>query len=110
MRDFTKFYVVYDFLTPNGYVPFNYQKENLSNILKNTITDKKSFKEKYPNHKKTLTHRLTPQMLNDNSNTFLVVVKNKRKSILDGIDLNKILSKKLKEYIEIFDNFKIIES
>ena len=49
-------------------------------------------------------------MLNDNSNTFLIVVKNKRKSILDRIDLNKILSKKLKEYIEIFDNFKIIES
>ena len=39
-------------------------------------------------------------------------IKNKRKSILDGIDLNKILSKKLKEYmqwnsIEIEINLKL---
>ena len=110
MRDINKFYVIYDFLTPSGYIPFNYEKKQLSDIIKDCIFNKKELKDKYPTHKKILTHQLTPQMLNDNSNTFLVVVKTKSKSILDGINLDKVISKKLKQYIEIFDNFKIIES
>jgi len=110
MKDFTKFYVVYDFITPNGYVPFNYQKEDLSKLLKTSMIGELKIKDKYPNHKKILTHQLTPQLLNDNSNTFLVVVKTTNKSILEGINLNKVISQKLKNYIEIFDNFQIIKS
>lgn len=110
MKDINKFYVIYDFITPAGYIPFTYEKEELPKLLKTSMIGELKIKDKYPNHKKILTNHLTPQLLSDNSNTFLVVVKTKSKSILDGINLNKVISKKLKNYIEIFDNFEIIKS
>mgnify|MGYP007072322111 CR=1 FL=1 len=105
-----KTYCIYDLITPVGYIPFNYTKKELSDILKSTLDGTLKLKDKYPNYKKLLTNQLRPNLLNDNENTFLVVVKSSESSILSGVNLDNMISKQLKNYIEIFDNFKIVKS
>lgn len=108
--DINKLYIVYDFLTPMGYLPFTYLKKDLKELLKNSLNNKLSIKDRYKNHKKILTNELTFDILNDNSNTILVVVTPPKTSIIDGFNLDNIISKKLKTYMEIYDNFKLIKS
>ena len=105
-----KLYIVYDFLTTMGYLPFTYLKKDLKELLKNTLNNKLSIKDRYKNHTKILTNELTFDILNDNSNTILVVVKPPKVSVLDGFNLDNVISKKLKKYMKIYDNFKLVKS
>lgn len=107
MRDVNKIYIIYDFVTPMGYVPFTYNKSELEDVFKLSMNGNLKLNDRYKIHKKILTTDLTFDILHDNSNTLLIAIK-KPKNILEGVDIKNIISNKLKTYMEIYDNFKVM--
>jgi hypothetical protein len=98
-------YLVYDFETPNGFLPFCYNIDTLGSFLKKSLKEGVFLKKKYDNHKKIKTADLQPHLMESSNNIFIVPIP---KSVGETIVLENILSKKLLEYIERYSSFQII--
>jgi len=95
-------YIVFDFKTPNGYLPFCYTKKNIINVLKYNLENKVHFGF-FNECNKILTKELHSSYIND-QNLYIIVIDDR----LKHINLNKILSPKLYNMYNESNNFHII--
>ena len=95
-------YIVFDFHTPSGYLPFCYTKSNISKILKQANTNEFSYENIFEGNRKILTFNLDERSINDD-NIYVILIDNK----IREINLTEILSEKLLNLINKSDNFII---
>lgn len=80
--------VVYDYLGPNGYIPFNYEKDIISTILHNEQYRTKPREDISPNVTKILSKNILVNDLTVRNNLYLVLIDKK----LENTELSNILS------------------
>lgn len=98
-------YLVYDFETPSGLLPFFYNMNNLADFLKKSLIEDVFLKKSYDKHKKIKTVDLYPQLMECNNNFFVIPIP---KKVKETIILENVLSKKLLDYINQYPSFQII--
>jgi hypothetical protein len=98
-------YLVYDFETPNGLLPFSYNMNTLGELLKKSLNEGIFLKKKYDNHKKIKTADLQNHIMESDNNIFIIPIP---KKVGDEIILENVLSKKLLEYVNRYSSFQII--
>lgn len=97
--------VVYDYLGPNGYIPFNYKKDNISTILHNEQYRTTPRNYMSPDIPKILTKDISISSSDIKDNLYLILINDK----LKNIELNEILSEKLLLLLENYpNNIKIL--
>lgn len=94
-------YTVYDFKTPNGYLPFIYSKDTLSDVFLTNLKGSEDYSY-FTNSEKILTKDIDDSNLSDN-NIYLIVID----IVWQDKDLSEILSPKLIDFINRSDNFLI---
>ena len=93
-------YLVFDFKTPAGFLPFCYTSDTINAVLQNTILGKLDYTNLLEGTNKILTFNLDERNSNDD-NIFIILVDSK----LQEIHLSKILSPKLKNFVDTSHNF-----
>ena len=101
-----KIFVIYDYLTPNGYLPFYYHKKDLPEILNLNL----KVKLKYPIFDNSVFNILTSSVIKKSNeiiknNIFLIILHSSLKK--DSIE--NIISKDLNMLLNAYpDNFTVI--
>lgn len=98
-------YLVYDFETPNGLLPFLYNMDNLGDFLKKSLTEDIFLKKSYDKHKKIKTIDLQPHLMESNNNFFVIPIP---KKVNENVILENVLSEKLLNYLNKYPSFQII--
>jgi len=101
----TQLYLVYDFETPAGLLPFLYNINTLSKFLKKSLSENILLRKSYDNHQKIKTIDLQPHLMESSNNIFVIPIP---KKINQTIVLENILSKKLLNYVNQYPSFQII--
>ena len=95
-------YIVFDFKTPNGFLPHSYTHDNINQVLEFHLKNDFNF-DFFKNTPKILTKDLHESHSN-NQNIFLIVIDER----LKDINISKILSKKLHQLYLSSNNFHLI--
>jgi hypothetical protein len=98
-------FLVYDFETPNGFLPFFYNKKTLSSYLTKSLSEHIDIKKRFNLHKKIKTVDLTNQMMESDNSIFVIPII---KEINENIELENIISKKLLNYTKKYSCFEIL--
>ena len=98
-------YLVYDFETPSGLLPFCYNIDTLSTFLKKSLSEGVFLKKSYDTHKKIKTIDLQPHLMESNDNFFVIPIP---KKVNETVILENVLSKKLLNYLNKYPSFQII--
>lgn len=98
-------YLVYDFETPYGVLPFCYNINTLGEFLKKSLKEGIFLKKKYDNHQKIKTVDLHQHLMESDNNIFVIPIP---KKVNETIVLEDILSKKLLSYVNQYSSFQII--
>jgi len=105
MSESMEFFLVYDYLGPNGYIPFYYKKEEIPKILhknQNTLIKYNKFSS---DTKQILTSKLFNNIDKIKFNFYLILVD----TSLQDESLENILSDTLNMFLKNYpNNFKII--
>mgnify|MGYP001112773331 CR=1 FL=1 len=95
-------YIIFDYKTAYGYLPFCYTHKTLSSVLKKVNENRLFYEKLFDGNKKDITFNLDERNMNDD-NIYIILIDSKIKNI----DLKNILSKKLLNLINKSDNFII---
>lgn len=98
-------FLVYDFETPNGFLPFFYNKQTLSSYLIKSLSEHIDIKKRFNLHKKIKTLDLTEKMMESNNTIYVIPII---KQINENIELENIISKKLLNYTKKYSCFEIL--
>jgi hypothetical protein len=94
-------YIVFDFKTPNGFLPFCYTKNSIDALLEYNLKNKKEY-DILPGTNKILTFNLDERNIND-EDLYIILIDSKLKEI----EIESILSPKLNFLYNSSDNFII---
>jgi hypothetical protein len=97
--------LVYDYVGPNGYIPFNYKKDNISSILHNEQYRCKPRTETASHLTKVLTKDIKFDNPDVRDNLYLILIDRKLENIEPSEILSETLILLLREYP---NNLKII--
>lgn len=95
-------YLVFDFKTPAGFLPFCYTSSTITKTMEMAMSGKISYENLFNGTNKILTYNLDERNINDD-NLFIILIDSK----LQEANLNQILSPKLKNLVDKSDNFII---
>lgn len=98
-------YLVYDFETPNGLLPFCYNIDTLGSVLKKSLSEGIFLRKSYDNHQKIKTIDLQPHLMESDNNIFVIPIP---KKVNETVVLENVLSKKLLSYVNQYPSFQII--
>ena len=100
MRDI---FLVFDYLGPNGYIPFIHKKTEIGKIFDKSLRtiEQASY---FPNNQKALTSELIRNKTNFKENISIVVID----EFLKDVELTEIISDELKLLLDSHDNFNLI--
>ena len=96
-------YLVFDYLGPNGYIPFIHKKEELGRIMNKELKtiEQASY---FPNVKKIITNDVEKKTKEFVNNIYFIIIDDS----LKGIPLSEIISQNLENLIRQNDNFNLI--
>lgn len=95
-------YIVFDFKTPAGFLPFCYTSSTISKNIEYTILNNVSYEHIFEGNQKILTYNLDERCCNDN-NLYIILIDSK----LQNVNISNIVSPKLKGLLDNSDNFII---